>query len=86
MNKMADMMIILSIISIGVLNSCVSNNIVQNGNSNSYENISSVSIGIYYKNEINLLTVSFINVVNRWLQRYSPQLITRTDNYVEMRV
>ncbi|MDR2619164.1 MAG: hypothetical protein LBC62_09875 [Treponema sp.] len=84
MNKMADMVILVSLISIGTLNSCASNSYVQNENQNTYETISSISIGIYYENERNLLTVSFINAVNRWLRRYSPQTITQTDNYVKM--
>jgi hypothetical protein len=85
MNKIADMTIVLSLVFIGLSNSCASNIGVQNKNSNAYENISSASIGVYYENERNLLTVSFINAVNRWLRRYSPQMITQTDNYVKMR-
>lgn len=78
--------IALSVFSIGVLNSCASNSATQSENSSANENISSISIGIYYENERNLLTAGFINAVNRWLRRYSPQLITQNDNYVRMRV
>jgi hypothetical protein len=85
-NKMTGIVTIMSVLSIGVLNSCLSNNGVQNGNSNTYETITSTSIDIYYENEKSILQVSFINAVNRWLRRYSPQMITRGDDYVKMQV
>jgi hypothetical protein len=78
-------MIALSVFSIGVLNSCASIGTVQNENTNFSENISSISIGIYHENERNLLIPGFIYAVNRWLRRYSPQLIIQNDNYVKMR-
>jgi len=79
-------MIALSVFSIGVLNSCASNGTVQSENTNFSENVSSISIGYYHENERNLLTVGFIYAVNRWLRRYSPQMLTQNNDYVKMRV
>jgi hypothetical protein len=79
-------MIALSGFSIGVLNSCASSGTVQNENTNFSENISSISVGIYHENERNLLIPGFIYAVNRWLRRYSPQMLTQNNDYVKMRV
>jgi hypothetical protein len=84
MSKIADTIFPVVVLSIGLLNSCASNAAVQNGSVNAHENISSTTIGVYYENERNLLEAGFINAVNRWLRRYSPQMITRNDNYVKM--
>jgi lysophospholipase L1-like esterase len=72
------------LVIIVLLNSCTTTGNVQNDNSNMYENITSKSIGIYYENEKYLLETGFINAVNRWLRRYSPKMITQSDNYVKM--
>lgn len=84
MNKTANMMIIMPVLLIGLLNSCASG--AQNKSSKIYEEITSTSAGIYYDGEKALLEASFINAVNRWLRRYSPQIITRDDNYIKTRV
>ena len=67
-----------------LLKSCVSSNTSQDGNFNDYQAVSSTSIGIYYDEERALLEVSFVNAVNRWLRRYSPQMIIQNDGYVKM--
>lgn len=48
--------------------------------------VSSLAIGIYDPNETALLAPAFINSVNRYLRRYGPQLLERSDKHVKMRV
>jgi hypothetical protein len=83
MIKMAGVIAIASILSVTVLNSCQSGGGIKD-DSSAYGDITSVSVGIYHENEEALVRAGFINAVNRWLRRYFPRMISRSDNYVKM--
>jgi hypothetical protein len=49
------------------------------------EPISSVAIGVYEKDEKQMLEPAFIKAVNDYLHRYEPRLIRNEGDYVKMR-